>query len=71
MEFEETIMIANKENPYKEENSYFIISKDEAVDRDDLEKVIQIIDEFGKAVTCTMDKFVEIFDQEGLTGFIL
>ena len=71
MESAETIMIASKDNPYKDANSYFIVSVDETVDKDDFEKVIQIVDEYGKAVTCTFDKFVEIFDQEGLTGFIL
>jgi len=71
MGFEETVMIANKENPYRDANSYFIVSKNANVDERELEQVIQIIDEYGKSVTCTFDKFVEIFDQEGLTGFIL
>lgn len=71
MKLNETIMIANKDNPYRDANSYFIIAKDETVAAEDLEKVIQIIDEYGKEVTCTFDKFVEIFDQEGLSGFIL
>ncbi|MBR6301737.1 hypothetical protein IKR55_03265 [bacterium] len=71
MESQETIMIASKDNPYRDANSYFIVSVDETVDREDFETAIQIIDEYGKAVTCTVDKFVEIFDQEGLTGFIL
>ena len=71
MEFNETIMIANKDNPYRDANSYFIVAKDDAVSLEDLEKVIQIVDEYGKEVTCTLDKFVEIFDQEGLAGFIL
>lgn len=67
----ETRMIENKENPYKEANSYFIVSKDETVADEELARVIGIIDESGLEVSCTMDKFVEIFDQEGLTGFIL
>lgn len=71
MGFEETIMIANKENPYRDANSYYIVAKNANVDERELEQVIQIIDEYGKSVTCTFDKFVEIFDQEGLTGFIL
>ena len=36
-----------------------------------MENVIQIIDETGMEVNYTSDKFVEIFDQEGLTGFII
>ena len=71
MEFNETIMIANKDNPYRDANSYFIVAKDDTESFEDLEKVVQIIDECGKEVTCTFDKFVEIFDQEGLAGFIL
>ena len=67
----ETRLIAHKDNPYKEMNSYFIVSKDETVSDEELERVIGIIDESGSEVTCTFDKFVEIFDKEGLTGFIL
>ena len=33
--------------------------------------IIQIIDESGHEVNCTYDKFVEIFDKEGLSGFIM
>lgn len=69
--FEETTLYEHKDNAYREVNSYYIVSKDESVKESDLEKVIQIIDETGSEVTCTMDKFVEIFDQEGLSGFIM
>ena len=52
-------------------NSYLILSKSEAVPETDFENVIQIIDESGMEVNCTYDKFVEIFDKEGLAGFIM
>lgn len=35
------------------------------------EDVIQIIDETGNEVNCTIEKFIEIFDNHGLEGFIL
>lgn len=55
-------------NVLKEHNPYTVISKQKGIlDAD----IIQIIDESGQEVNCTYDKFVEIFDKEGLTGFIL
>lgn len=51
--------------------SLFIVSKNEDVKDSDFEGIIQIIDESGDSVHCTQDKFMEIFDQEGLAGFIL
>lgn len=50
---------------------FHIVSKDENVKDSDFRGVIQILDESGEGVDCTYDKFVEIFDQEGLAGFIL
>ena len=70
MTTEETIMIANKDNPFRDANSYFIIAADEA-EKEAFERVVQIVDEGGESVACTLDRFVEIFDQEGLAGFIL
>ena len=48
-----------------------IISKAPQVEDVDLQNVIQIIDESGEEVSCTYDKFVEIFDEQGLAGFIM
>ena len=70
MTTEETIMIANKDNPFRDANSYFIIAADEA-EKEACERVVQIVDEGGESVASTLDRFVEIFDQEGLAGFIL
>lgn len=56
---------------FKNMNSFYIVSKDEDVKDSDFQSVIQIIDESGESVHCTQDKFMEIFDQEGLAGFIL
>lgn len=73
MEFksEETKLVANKENAFNDINSYMILSKEDAVTDMDIQNVIRIIDESGIEVNCTYDKFVEIFDEEGLSGFIM
>lgn len=70
-EFNETRLFEHKDNELKDSNSYLILSKSEAVPETDFENVIQIIDESGMEVNCTYDKFVEIFDKEGLAGFIM
>lgn len=70
-EFNETRLFEHKDNELKDSNSYLILSKSEAVPETDFENVIQIIDESGREVNCTYDKFVEIFDKEGLAGFIM
>lgn len=70
-EFSETRLFEHKDNELNDSNSYLILSKSEAVPETDFENVIQIIDESGMEVNCTYDKFVEIFDKEGLAGFIM
>ena len=70
-EFNETRLFEHKDNELNDSNSYLILSKSEAVPETDFEIVIQIIDESGMEVNCTYDKFVEIFDKEGLAGFIM
>lgn len=70
-EFNETRLFEHKDNELNDSNSYLILSKSEAVPETDFENVIQIIDESGMEVNCTYDKFVEIFDKEGLAGFIM
>ena len=69
--FDESTLYEHKDNELRDFNSYYIISKNEEVKDSDFENIIQIIDESGKEVTCTYDKFVEIFDKEGLAGFIM
>ena len=56
---------------FKNLGSIYVVSKNDEVKDSDFESVIQILDESGDGVHCTYDKFVEIFDQEGLAGFIL
>lgn len=70
-EFNETRLFEHKDNELNDSNSYLILSKSEAIPETDFENVIQIIDESGMEVNCTYDKFVEIFDKEGLAGFIM
>ena len=69
--FEDTTLIEHETNAFNEINSYLILSTNEAVKKAEMENVIQIIDETGIEVNYTSNKFVEIFDQEGLTGFII
>lgn len=69
--FDETALFEHKDNSLNEINSYLILSRNQAVQEAEMENVIQIIDESGMEVNCTYDKFVEIFDQEGLSGFIM
>ncbi|MBP3821748.1 hypothetical protein J6G99_08930 [bacterium] len=64
-------MYANKNNKTSEKNSYLIVSKANDVEESDLRDLIKIIDETGKEVSCTVEKFLEIFDYQGLEGFIL
>lgn len=69
--FDDSTLLEHKNNKDKDTNSYMIISKSPTVDESDLKNVIQIIDESGNEVTCTYDKFLEIFDEQGLEGFII
>ena len=56
----------------KEINSIIMVSKNPAVREADIKNVVQILDENGmNDMSCTMNKFVEIFDQKGLSGFIM
>ena len=71
IKFEDTQLIAHERNAFNETNTFMILSTNEAVKRSDMENVIQVIDETGIEINYTSDKFVEIFDQEGLTGFII
>ncbi len=56
----------------QEASSVIIVSKNQAVQDAEFNNIIQIIDEKGtEEVACTMNKFVEIFDNKGLAGFIM
>lgn len=56
----------------QEVSSVIMVSKNKAVQDAELNNIIQIIDEKGtEEVSCTVDKFVEIFDNSGLAGFIM
>ncbi len=69
--YEETELLEHKDNAFSDVNSYIILSKNDAVQDVEMQNVIRIIDESGMEVNCTYDKFVEIFDEEGLSGFII
>lgn len=69
--FDNTTLLEHKDNPFNESNSYLILSTNQDVKANEMNNIIQIIDESGSEVNCTYDKFVEIFDEEGLSGFIM
>lgn len=71
LNLDETTLVAHKDNDLNDKNTYLILSKNDGVTKDEIEDVIHIIDETGIEVSCTYNKFVEIFDQEGLAGFIM
>ena len=55
----------------QEVNSIIMVSKNKAVQEADIKNVIQILDENGTDdISCTMDKFVEIFFYFVLARFI-
>ncbi len=64
-------LFKNLNDGLEEESSYMILSTGSNINKSDFENVIQIIDESGTSLVCTRDKFVEIFDKEGLSGFII
>lgn len=47
------------------------ISKAEDCTDEEFANMVQILDEEGDEVNITRDKFIELYDQHGLTGFIL
>ena len=55
----------------QEVGSVIMVSKNKAVQDAEFNNIVQIIDEKGEEVSCTMNKFVEIFDTSGLSGFII
>lgn len=59
------------EDEQSECGSVMFVSKAADVSDEAFDNVIQIIDETGNEVNCTIDKFIEIFDNRGLEGFIL
>ena len=69
--FNDSTLWEHKENCDRKANSYMILSKSDDVKDVDIQNIIQIVDESGEEVSCTYDKFVEIFDNEGLAGFIM
>lgn len=69
--FNDSTLWEHKENRDRDENTYMILSKTPEVKDVDIQNIIQIVDESGEEVSCTYDKFVEIFDNEGLAGFIM
>lgn len=59
------------EPEFTECGEIMFVSKAADVDESTLDNVVQFIDEKGNEMNCTVDKFIEIFDSQGLEGFIL
>jgi hypothetical protein len=54
---------------FDKESSFVILSS--TGDIDSFDNVIEIIDEQGLGLVCTQAEFIEIFDKEGLSGFVM
>ncbi|MBO6257065.1 hypothetical protein J6N69_03400 [bacterium] len=63
--------LENEINALNNIGEVMFVSKAADVEESAFDNVIQIIDEAGNEVNCTIDKFIEIFDNQGLEGFIL
>ena len=59
------------EPEFTECGEVMFVSKATDVNDRTLDNVVQFIDEKGNEMNCTVDKFIEIFDSQGLEGFIL
>lgn len=70
-DYKDLEIIENDDNLYAENNAYTIISKSPDVAEEDISRAISIIDENGQELSCTYTKFLEIFDEQGLSGFIM
>ena len=67
--FNDLALIIDTEKTTEETNSYKLVSTEDAVNS--FNNFIEIVDENGNEVTFTPEKFLEIFDNNGLEGFIL
>lgn len=63
--------IIEQKNTLSDYGEVTFISKAAGVEEEAFANVVQIIDESGNEVNCTIDKFIEIFDNHGLEGFIM
>ncbi len=61
----------NGKNEKKNAGIVMPLSKAQDIKASDFNNIVQIIDESGNELNCTIDKFIEIFDTRGLEGFIL
>ena len=72
MDFEtEKNLLKTNEEELVDLSSVIVVAKAKGVHDVDFENTIQFIGETGEEFSCTYDKFVEIFDKEGLSGFIM
>ena len=70
LKFTQNGLIEQKET-FNKDGEIFFVSKSAEVENAMFDNVVQIIDETGNEMNCTVDKFIEIFDNQGLEGFIL
>ncbi len=71
LKFDESTLLELKVDKDAEHNEYLLISSTDNVVSQEFENVIQIVDESGEEVSCSYGKFLEIFDDKGLEGFIM
>ncbi|MBR1425208.1 hypothetical protein IJ579_06565 [bacterium] len=67
--FSDSEMLQSTQNSKSGSNTYLIISKNPP--QKDSTEVIKFVDENGNEMDFTMEKFIEIFDNQGLSGFIM
>ncbi len=63
--------LLNHDETLSDIGKMMVLSKASDIAERDFDNVISIIDEAGQSISCTHDKFIEIFDEYGLEGFIL
>ena len=63
--------IKSTNNQLSKTSDILLVSKSPDVEEDFCDNVVKIIDEKGNEISCTVEKFIEIFDNIGLEGFIL
>lgn len=63
--------ITSENEKASKKGEVMFISKAKGYDNSEFENIVQFIDEAGNELNCTVSKFIEIFDNQGLEGFLL
>lgn len=63
--------LLNQDETLSDIGKMMVLSKAADITERDFDNFVRVIDESGHEISCTADKFIEIFDEYGLEGFIL